>query len=81
MNIVDKNFYELINLLKQMNTEEIYENIKTNYMKVHPDTRKSIEKFVNDFKYWGKLDSFCVWNYFQLYAKHDRKAFHTAIYS
>lgn len=57
MNIVDKNFYELINLLKQMNTEEIYENIKTNYMKVHPDTRKSIEKFVNDFKYWGELDS------------------------
>ena len=28
MNIVDKNFYELINLLKQMNTEEIYENIQ-----------------------------------------------------
>ena len=57
MNIVDKNFYELVNLLKQMNTEEIYENIKNYYMKVHPDTRISIEKFVNDFKYWGELDN------------------------
>lgn len=57
MNIIDKNFYELINLLNQMDIGEIFENIKSNYMKVHPDTRASIEKFVNDFKYWGTLNS------------------------
>ena len=57
MNIIDKNFYNLINLLKQMNSEEIFENIKSNYMKVHPDTRASIEKFVNNFNYWNTLDS------------------------
>ena len=57
MNIIDKNFYALVNMLKQMNSEEIFENIKSNYMKVHPDTRASIEKFVNSFNYWNTLDS------------------------
>ena len=57
MNIIDKNFYNLINMIKQMNSEEIFENIKSNYLKVHPDTRTSIEKFVNNFNYWNTLDS------------------------
>lgn len=57
MNIIDKNFFELINCLKKMNTTEIFENIKKNYTNVHPETRKSIEKFLRDFNYWGSLDS------------------------
>lgn len=39
-----------------MNLEEIFLNIKNNFNKVHPDTQKSIQKFLNDFNYWGTLD-------------------------
>ena len=56
MNIIDKNFYELVNTINKMDVNEIFENIKDNYMKVHPDTRASIEKFVNNFNYWGTLN-------------------------
>ena len=40
-----------------MTLEEIFINIKNNFNKVHKDTQKSIEKFLNDFKYWGTLDT------------------------
>ena len=40
-----------------MTLEEIFINIKNNFNKVNKDTQKSIEKFLNDFKYWGTLDS------------------------
>ena len=57
MNIIDKNFNELILKIKNMTLEEIFINIKNNFNKVNKDTQKSIEKFLNDFKYWGTLDS------------------------
>lgn len=40
-----------------MTLDEIFINIKNNFNKVHKDTQKSIEKFLNDFKYWGTLDT------------------------
>ena len=57
MNIVDKNFNELILKIKNMTLEEIFINIKNSFNKINKDTQKSIEKFLNDFKYWGTLDS------------------------
>lgn len=56
MNIVDKNFNELVNKIKNMTLEEIFINIKNSFNKIHPDTQKSIQKFLNDFNYWGTLD-------------------------
>ena len=56
MNIIDKNFNDLVVKIKNMNLEEIFINIKNSFSKVHPDTQKSIQKFLNDFKYWGTLD-------------------------
>ena len=56
MNIVDKNFNDLVVKIKNMTLEEIFINIKNSFNKVHPDTQKSIQKFLNDFKYWGTLD-------------------------
>ena len=55
MNIIDKNFNDLVIKIKNM-TLEIFINIKNSFNKVHPDTQKSIQKFLNDFKYWGTLD-------------------------
>lgn len=57
MNIIDKNINELILKVKNMTLDEIFINIKNNFNKVHKDTQKSIEKFLNDFKYWGTLDT------------------------
>ena len=57
MNIVDKNFNELILKIKNMTLEEIFINIKNSFNKIHKDTQKSIENFLNQFKYWGTLDS------------------------
>ena len=56
MNIIDKNFNNFVLKIKNMNLEEIFLNIKNNFNKVHPDTQKSIQKFLNDFNYWGTLD-------------------------
>ena len=56
MNIIDKNFNDFVLKIKNMNLEEIFLNIKNNFNKVHPDTQKSIQKFLNDFNYWGTLD-------------------------
>ncbi len=56
MNIVDKNFNDLVIKIKSMTLDEIFINIKNSFNKVHPDTQKSIQKFLNDFKYWGTLD-------------------------
>ena len=56
MNIIDKKFYGLVNKLKCMTENEIFLNIKNNFKKVHPETQKSIQKYLNDFKYWGTLD-------------------------
>ena len=57
MNIVDKNFNELVLKIKNMTLEEIFINIKNSFSKIHKDTQKSIENFLNQFKYWGTLDS------------------------
>lgn len=56
MNEIDKKFSEFIQKLEKFSINDIYINIKANYFKVHPDTRKSLQKFLNQFNYWGILD-------------------------
>lgn len=56
MNNVDIEFNELVNKIKNMNVDEIFYNIKKSFLKVHPDTQRSIQKFLNDLNYWGTLD-------------------------
>ncbi len=56
MNKVDIEFNELVNKIKNMNVDEIFYNIKKSFLKVHPDTQKSIQNFLNELNYWGTLD-------------------------
>lgn len=56
MNEIDNKFNKLIQKLGKFSVEDIYINIKANYFKVHPDTRKSLQNFLNQFDYWGILD-------------------------
>lgn len=55
MNYIDKNFYDLIEHFKTSSTQEIFEHIKNLYVNLNPETKKGIEKFLNDFNYWGLL--------------------------
>lgn len=56
MNYIDKNFQELSNLIKVMDLNEIKFNIKNNFIKLNSTTQSNIEKFLNDFLFWGRLD-------------------------
>lgn len=56
MNYVDYNFNWLINQIKSKKKEEIFNHMKEKYLALSYETKKSIEKFLNDFGYWGKLD-------------------------
>ena len=55
MNYIDKNFYDLIKQFKTSSTQEIFNHIKNLYVNLNPETKKGIEKFLNDFNYWGLL--------------------------
>lgn len=55
MNYIDKNFYDLISEFETKTETEIFEHIKKNYLNLNPETKKGIEKFLNDFNYWGSL--------------------------
>ena len=56
MNKVVVDFNELVNKIKVMSVDEIFFNIKKSFLKVHPDTQKSIQNFLNELNYWGTLD-------------------------
>lgn len=56
MNYIDKDFQELSNLIKVMDLNEIKFNIKNNFIKLNSTTQSNIEKFLNDFLFWGRLD-------------------------
>ena len=55
MNYIDKNFYDLIKQFKTSSTQEIFDHIKNIYLSLNPETKKGIEKFLNNFNYWGLL--------------------------
>lgn len=56
MNNVDKDFYNLLNKLNKMSTNEIYINIKNSFLSIPQETQNAIEKFFNEFNFWGSID-------------------------
>lgn len=56
MTYIDKSFYELTSHLLSLNKNEIFTNIKNNYLKVPDNIKNGIEDFFKQFNYWGKLD-------------------------
>lgn len=56
MNYIDKNFYKLTTSLSKLTEEEIFENIKDNYLNISDNIKKAMEDFFKKFNYWGKLD-------------------------
>lgn len=57
MNIVDKKFYDLMKCLEVLDINEILDNMKAKFYRVPEETRISTENFLNQFGYWGTLDT------------------------
>lgn len=57
MNYVDSNFKWLIERIKGKSEEEIFQYMKDKYDLLPSGIKDSLEKFLSDFGYWGKLDS------------------------
>ena len=55
MNIIDKNFYNLTKEIKSKSLEEIYNEIRNYYINIPLEIQNSLEDFLNNFNYWGKL--------------------------
>ena len=56
LNAIDNNFNEFVHKIKNMSLEEIFNNMKINFSKINLEVQISIQKFVNDFGYWGNLN-------------------------
>lgn len=56
MNYVDSNFSWLVNRIKGKSEAEIFQHIKDKYDLLPNDIKNSLEKFLSNFDYWGKLD-------------------------
>lgn len=57
MNYVDANFKWLMDRIRGKSEEEIFEHMKTKYDLLPNEIKESIEHFLSDFGYWGKLNS------------------------
>lgn len=55
MNIIDKNFKDLVTNINSKTKEEIFDHIKKSYQKIPEETKNSLEKFLTNFPYWGNL--------------------------
>lgn len=56
MNYVDKNFNWLSQEIENKSFDEIFNHIKNKFDSLPIQIKDSIQKFLNDFQYWGKLD-------------------------
>lgn len=56
MNYVDYNFNWLVNRIQNQNKIEIQNHMKEKYLSLPDQTKQSIEDFLNEYGYWGKLD-------------------------
>ena len=57
MNYVDGKFYPLIQYLRKLSKEDIFENIKYHFEHLDRNTQVAFEKFFDKFDYWGSLHS------------------------
>ncbi len=56
MNVIDKNFYELVSEIKSLSEKELYYRIRKIFDNVPDATKISCMNFFNQFGYWGYLD-------------------------
>ncbi len=56
LNIIDRGFKEFVLEIKSKNEKEIYYNIRRKFEVIPEETKRSLEKFFDNFDYWGKLD-------------------------
>ena len=56
MNIIDKKFINLTNIIKNQTLEEVYNTIYDNFFKINSSIQKSLEDYFDKFDYWGKLN-------------------------
>lgn len=55
MNSIDKQFYHLIRTLNTKNQNELFNEIKNNYLHLPKELKQSFEDYFKKFSYWGKL--------------------------
>lgn len=67
-NYIDEKFYSLVKIIDEKNIYDIYTNMVYKFSKLDILTQKSIEDFLNKFKYWGKI-SISECNYSVFYEK------------
>lgn len=56
MNIIDRQFNELVTSIKKLNEKELYYQIRKKFDKVPEEIKRNCMDFFNQFGYWGKLD-------------------------
>lgn len=56
MNVIDKNFYQLVNEIKSLSEKELYYRIRKSFDGIPDATKISCMNFFNQFGYWGYLD-------------------------
>lgn len=56
MNVIDRNFSELVQEIRSLGEKELYYRIRRDFDRVPAETRKSCQDFFNRFGYWGRLD-------------------------
>lgn len=57
MNVIDRDFNNLVNEIKSLSEKEIYHRIRRNFDNIPNETKKSFMDFFNKFGYWGFLDT------------------------
>ena len=55
-NFVEKNFYNLINIFKNSTIKELYEHMLFHFNLLPSQLQTSIETFLTQYQYWGKLN-------------------------
>lgn len=56
MNVIDRNFSEMVQEIHSLSEKELYYRIRRDFDRVPVETRKSCQDFFNRFGYWGRLD-------------------------
>ncbi len=70
MNVIDREFNNLVNEIRQLSEKELYYRIRKSFDAISDETKKSCIDFFNKFGYWGKID-INTGNYEQIELKCD----------
>lgn len=55
MNIIDKNFGRLVDVIRNSSLEDIYLEIRNGFNRIGPNIQGSLEDYFEKFPYWGKI--------------------------